>query len=291
MPKHYPRRFIDRKIEDGKLYYKVLWKNYPDNEWTWEPFENIKHCTELLDLYNQEFSLEVQLEESVFTRHAYGVVRISSQKQVNFDGHTSIDTQRTEIFNACKNMGWNLRHIFQECKSGKNIKKQSAIYEAIHIARYGSVLVFYDGSRFSRDMLGALNLLENEIKQKNLGVYLIMENVFYQGAAGRMAFRNSLSAAAFHSELTSDKIKISIQHRRATGHVIGPAPLGMKSVFINGIRKFEENPQEQRILQEIKDVSILNLNKLAKKFNRKQILLRNKKLDVKRLQNIKRRFK
>lgn len=43
-------KITEKKIVRGKVYYKTFWKGYPESEFTWEPFENIKD-TEAYDLF------------------------------------------------------------------------------------------------------------------------------------------------------------------------------------------------------------------------------------------------
>lgn len=42
-------KIIDEKREGRRTLYFIKWEGYPMEESTWEPLENIKHCTELLD--------------------------------------------------------------------------------------------------------------------------------------------------------------------------------------------------------------------------------------------------
>lgn len=47
---------IDRRKYKGKLQYRVKWQGYPVEEATWEPYENIAHCQEFIDDYNESMT-------------------------------------------------------------------------------------------------------------------------------------------------------------------------------------------------------------------------------------------
>lgn len=46
------------KIQDGKDYYLVKWKNYPPDDNTWEPVENLLNANELLEKY-QNYNISI----------------------------------------------------------------------------------------------------------------------------------------------------------------------------------------------------------------------------------------
>jgi hypothetical protein len=48
---------IERVVENGKTWYKVLWKGYPESESSWEPEENLKNCAEALADYERRLEL------------------------------------------------------------------------------------------------------------------------------------------------------------------------------------------------------------------------------------------
>ena len=43
------------KIEQGKKYYKVRWKNYPPEYDTWEPEEGLDTIPLLLNKFHREY--------------------------------------------------------------------------------------------------------------------------------------------------------------------------------------------------------------------------------------------
>lgn len=52
---------IDKRInEEGQLEYKVKWEGYSDDAATWEPYENVKHLTPLLEKFEQKQKLQTE---------------------------------------------------------------------------------------------------------------------------------------------------------------------------------------------------------------------------------------
>ncbi len=45
-------KVINKKVENGKIYYLLKWKHYPDSANTWEPVENL-NCHDLVLEYEQ----------------------------------------------------------------------------------------------------------------------------------------------------------------------------------------------------------------------------------------------
>lgn len=54
VPTYYVEKVIDKKTEDGKLYYKVVWQGYDEKEATWEPEENLYNVSDLIDDYEEK---------------------------------------------------------------------------------------------------------------------------------------------------------------------------------------------------------------------------------------------
>lgn len=120
-------KIIDHKIIDGKLYYKLKWKDL--NEITWEPEESVDDCSELLDEYwfsDNNFEQLENKDESSFNED------ISENKdEVNLDNDVDIndiseilpidenlqEESDNEISKVCNEIELNFKENFE---NGKN---------------------------------------------------------------------------------------------------------------------------------------------------------------------------
>ena len=50
---YYVERILDRRTVNGKLQYKIKWEDYPMNQSTWEPLENLETDIELVREYDR----------------------------------------------------------------------------------------------------------------------------------------------------------------------------------------------------------------------------------------------
>lgn len=65
-------KVVDKKIENGKIYYRIKWLGWPDADNTWEPIENCAKCENLIS----------QFEEAAAQR----------KKAYTLDNHSSSDS-------------------------------------------------------------------------------------------------------------------------------------------------------------------------------------------------------
>jgi hypothetical protein len=50
---YYVEKILDKKIEDGEVRYLVKWENYPDEDSTWEPVENLSNSKHLIEDFDK----------------------------------------------------------------------------------------------------------------------------------------------------------------------------------------------------------------------------------------------
>jgi hypothetical protein len=54
MSEHYRvEKIIDKRITNGKNYYKIKWLNYPEDQCTWEPERHLSTCKDLIKKFNE----------------------------------------------------------------------------------------------------------------------------------------------------------------------------------------------------------------------------------------------
>ncbi len=288
----YPEKILDSKFENGKVYYLVEWTKKSGGDVTWEPENHIDHRTDLIADYqkNKEMcDLFFQSNLKNKKQKVYGIARVSSTRQVAFtQGETSLVTQEEQIRQKCNEKGWHLVEVVHEIRSSFKIQKLQGLKYILNTIGHNGIIAVYDISRFARDFVGAINFLETTMKERNLTLYSVMEDVAYYGSSGRHVVRNLLSTAAFHSEILSEKIKHSVNMRKNKGHVFGPAPFGFKAEFnAERVRKFIKDKDEQKIIdfvvkeyeKELKTTKKrdVNFKTISDKLNKKNVLIRNKK--------------
>lgn len=50
------------KLIKNKKYYLVKWKDFDYHESTWEPYNNIKQCQDILNSFHEEYNKELKLK-------------------------------------------------------------------------------------------------------------------------------------------------------------------------------------------------------------------------------------
>lgn len=49
-------RIIAKKISSGKVFYLIKWKNYSEEEMTWEPIENLNNVNHLINEFEEGYN-------------------------------------------------------------------------------------------------------------------------------------------------------------------------------------------------------------------------------------------
>jgi hypothetical protein len=131
-----------------------------------------------------------------------------------------------------------------------------------------------DLSRFARNTLGGLQILEN-LAQRNVRIYSVLDGMNYDTPASRHCVRTTISCAQLESDIKSMKLKASIQNIRSKGGYIGSkAPFGFKIIREGTLRKLIKNTNEQKVIEMINKVGYKtsnmgkkNLTQISEKLN------------------------
>jgi DNA invertase Pin-like site-specific DNA recombinase len=221
--KYYPERILDSKFENNKIYYLIKWYGYIEKDNTWEPLDNIIHCKELIQNYKDLISTS--------RKRSHYYCRVSSKKQSKYnEGHTSLQVQKEKSLQFIKDNNMTTGIYVEEVFSAKNMNKLKGLKYLCDISVKGDIILIYDISRFSRNIVDSLNLLE-ELNSKGVSVHSISDNLNYSNISTRNQFRIELCAANYLSEMVSQKVKASIEFRRARGDHIGNPLFGFATVL------------------------------------------------------------
>lgn len=186
----------------------------------------------------------------------YVYCRVSSKQQSDFNkGHISLEVQESVIRRWCTTHGINTRDlvIIHEIRSGASAYKQTKLRQVVEDATEGDKLVVYNLSRFSRNVLDGLILIQT-LENKGVVFHSAVEDVSYETSAKRNIIRMTLCMAQNESEQLSERIRANIAYRRDRGDDIGNPAYGYSVVRQqNGARKFTRNDEEQAIIKKIID--------------------------------------
>ena len=49
-------KILNKKISNGKTFYRIKWKGYSNDQSTWEPEINLQHCKEIIKGFNENLT-------------------------------------------------------------------------------------------------------------------------------------------------------------------------------------------------------------------------------------------
>lgn len=178
---------------------------------------------------------EIVIIDNFNTRNAVIYIRVSTNEQ-------EIDAQRYTCEQFCLQNNLNVLKIYiEKCSAFKN-KSQPKLHKLIKENEKCNLIVF-SIDRFSRNIKNADEFVK-KLEQKNITLISIKENINLNTALGKHNFRNYINAAQYESELISERVKNSINYRKANNIHIGQAPYGYKIEN----KKLVKNTQELAII-------------------------------------------
>jgi len=145
-------------------------------------------------------------EDKVLRAAVYARTSSNSQKH----GY-SLDEQVKRAVNRCESLGWKIRFVYRdECESGKDTDRpmfQKMLGAAKK--RAFDVIVFWRLDRFSRSLMHAVQL-EQELREHDVYLYSVTEQIDTTSATGRFNFRNLASAAEFERDMIKQRTRMGI---------------------------------------------------------------------------------
>lgn len=180
-------------------------------------------------------------------RRAIGYIRVSTAGQAT-EG-VSLEAQRARIAAAAAAAGLELVAIHSdEGLSGKRADNRPGLVAALDAAcRQKAVFVSYSLSRVSRSVPDTLAIVER-LEKAGAGFVSLTESIDTTSAAGRMMVTMLAAFAAFERELTAERTKTALHHKRANGELAGGVPYGWREQESG---KLVAVPAEQAILERI----------------------------------------
>ena len=167
--------------------------------------------------------------------------RVSTKSQ----GEESLEFQSIYCTNYLNENGQQVNSQVSEISSGFN-GTQKLLVKLITENKYQNIYV-KNVSRFSRNVLFAMNLLEKAKLNNNI-IHFIEEGINSNNESIQHILRVKLSEAQHESEVISKRAKDSFKVKKALGWRFGKASFGKKSLIRNGIRVHDINIVEKKVV-------------------------------------------
>lgn len=123
----------------------------------------------------------------------------------------SLDEQVKRSINRCQSLGWEVVFVYRdEAESGKDTDRP--MFQEMRSTarkRVFDVIVFWKLDRFSRSLMHAVQL-EAELREHDVYLYSVTEQIDTTSATGRFNFRNLASAAEFERDMIKQRTRIGI---------------------------------------------------------------------------------
>ncbi|MFO0575433.1 MAG: recombinase family protein [Polyangia bacterium] len=210
------------------------------------------------------------------TKTAVGYVRVSTQEQAT-EG-VSLDAQRDRLRTYCKVHGIKLIDIkADEGISGSTLDRP-ALQAALQMLRRGraNTLIVAKLDRLSRSLRDVCALVDELFSDERYHLLSLCGMVNTHSAAGRMVLMNLANYNQFEREMISERTRDALQHMKAQGVRLGPAPYGYElshEVDDKGRRLLVPLAAEQEILRKIEAMRAdkLSLRDIARRLNEENI--------------------
>jgi site-specific DNA recombinase len=124
----------------------------------------------------------------------------------------SIDEQVRQCLQHCQRLNWDVVYIFRdEAESGKDAERPmfQTMMEKAQSGRF-AVVVFWKLDRFSRSLLHAVRL-EADLREEDIALHSVTEQIDTTTSAGRFNFRNIANAAEFERDMISERSQMGMK--------------------------------------------------------------------------------
>ena len=134
--------------------------------------------------------------------------RTSSQNQ---EYGYSLDAQVRRTVNRCESLGWEVSFVYRDgAESGKDtdrpmFKRMLSAAEK----RVFDVIAFWKLDRFSRSLMHAVQL-ESDLREHDVSLYSVTEQIDTTSPTGRFNFRNIASAAEFERDMIRQRTQMGL---------------------------------------------------------------------------------
>lgn len=123
----------------------------------------------------------------------------------------SLDAQVGRSVERCESLGWEVSFVYRDgAESGKDTDRP--MFQRMLSAaekRVFDVIVFWKLDRFSRSLMHAVQL-EADLREYDVSLYSVTEQIDTTSATGRFNFRNIASAAEFERDMIRQRTRMGL---------------------------------------------------------------------------------
>lgn len=161
-------------------------------------------------------------------RKAIGYIRVSTEQQV--DEGVSLEAQKAKIVAWCKANDYDLANVFMDAGiSGKSMDKRTGLADALKAVKKDMVLVVYSLSRLARSTQDTLSIADG-INKAGADLVSLTERIDTTGAMGKMMFTLMAAFNQLERDVTSERTKAALQHKKAKGEKYSTTPFGYEAI-------------------------------------------------------------
>lgn len=200
----------------------------------------------------------------------------------------SLNNQLVICRDYCTQNNLNIVRTVNEIVTGRNMENYDTLTKIINESQSGTKIIVSSVSRFSRNLLKALEVL-NEMTKRGISIYCVKENLEYSSPLHKFMFHMMLTLSEFESDQISDRIQTSVNLRKQKGDSLGQPKYGYEIYYETGIRKMRRNHQEYNLARRIY-TRLENNTKpldLANELNNEGLSFRNKAWNSSRINYVK----
>jgi site-specific DNA recombinase len=204
-------------------------------------------------MFNQDSVRERVAEKDESEQLRAAVYARTSSKNQEY-GY-SLDAQVKRSVDRCESLGWDVCFIYRDgAESGADTDRPmfKTMLDAAEKQVF-DVIVFWKLDRFSRSLMHAVQL-ESELREHDVSLYSITEQIDTTSATGRFNFRNIASAAEFERDMIRQRTKMGLNELASERKWPNDsAPLGYE---LDGEGKLSVVDEEERLVVEIFEMYI-----------------------------------
>lgn len=239
-------KVLDDKVFPEGTKYHIQWTNLRKD---WIDEKDVNPYT--IQVYNELKRYNIDICYSMENpKSAFVYCRTSLSEAI-------LNEQKKECVNYCKDNSLPIDYLGMEKISGRNMKNlEGELGAFIPHLNENNVIIVTSPEILGKDIMKVTDFMF-KMKKRNIDIHFIRINVVWN--------KNTIPEDKFRVrdilnkfELESDKKSKSFIEKniklRKLGHKTGKPPYGMKAKKVNGIRRFVENPIEQKNIETIMNI-------------------------------------